>query len=330
MRRCVRLSPPGLGAVSIWRLTDTQARWPGQLVRATGKAVPWPLPQQVRHGLWTGSAGPIDEILAVAGEGWLEVHVHGGEGVQLALESFLGEQGWVLEGDSPRQGAPGGLRAARALASARWGALARLDEEIRQVMAEHGPLDPGRTQDLISRLERSLALADHGRRLAAPALVRLVGQPNAGKSTLFNALLSDRRALVSPHPGTTRDSVRAGLSVAGVPMTLEDTAGFDGPPQRETCFREPIPDLVVHLLRRSDEPRLSGPAVLVVLGRCDEQEPGDLPAVSGLTGRGVLDLLGAVGLALGVHEDPLVDEYAPLDPDLLARMGRARAQLLTR
>lgn len=328
MRRYVRLSPPGLGAVAIWRLSDNQARWPGQLLGPSGEPVPWPLARRVRHGLWTGSEGPIDEILAVGGEGWLELQVHGGEGVQQALEGFLAEQGWVVEQSDPHRQAPGSLRAARALASARWGALARLDDEVREALAQNGPMAPGDRDDLIRRLDRSLALADHGRRLAAPALVRLVGQPNAGKSTLFNALLSDRRALVSPHPGTTRDSVRAGLSVAGVPMTLEDTAGFHGPPLREACFREPTPAMVIQILRQPDEAQLSGPDVLVVLGRADEQDPGELPAVSGLTGQGMADLLGTLGHGLGVHEDPSVDDLTPMDPEALARLVRVRAQLL--
>jgi len=274
-----------------------------------------------------GSEGPIDEILAVGGEGWLELQVHGGEGIRRALEDFLAEQGWVGEQSSRHREGPGSLRAARALASARWGAMAQLDDEVREVLAQDGPLDPGARDELIQRLDRSLALADHGRRLASPPLVRLVGQPNAGKSTLFNAMLSDRRALVSPHPGTTRDAVRAGLSVVGVPMTLEDTAGFEGPPLREICFREPAPDLVIHVLRQPDEVQLSGPAVLVVLGRADEQEPGELPAVSGLTGQGLAHLLGALGQGLGVQEDPSVDDHAPLHAEALARLRRARARL---
>lgn len=55
--------------------------------------------------------------------------------------------------------------------------------------------------------------------------VALVGVPNAGKSSLFNALLRRERALVSPHPGTTRDVLTETLEVGGLPLTLLDTAG---------------------------------------------------------------------------------------------------------
>jgi tRNA modification GTPase len=55
--------------------------------------------------------------------------------------------------------------------------------------------------------------------------VALVGPPNAGKSSLFNALVGEAAALVSPTPGTTRDYLTASVIVAGIPVELTDTAG---------------------------------------------------------------------------------------------------------
>ncbi|MCE9604124.1 MAG: 50S ribosome-binding GTPase [Planctomycetia bacterium] len=55
----------------------------------------------------------------------------------------------------------------------------------------------------------------------------LVGRPNAGKSTLFNALAGSERALVSPTAGTTRDYLTCRLTLAGVEVELVDTAGID-------------------------------------------------------------------------------------------------------
>ena len=56
--------------------------------------------------------------------------------------------------------------------------------------------------------------------------VPLVGRPNVGKSSLFNALLGEQRAIVTPEPGTTRDRVSERIEIAGVPVTLSDTAGL--------------------------------------------------------------------------------------------------------
>ncbi len=65
-----------------------------------------------------------------------------------------------------------------------------------------------------------------GRLLREGATVVLAGRTNAGKSSLFNLLLREERALVSPAQGTTRDWIEAGLEVAGYPVRLIDTAGL--------------------------------------------------------------------------------------------------------
>lgn len=54
----------------------------------------------------------------------------------------------------------------------------------------------------------------------------LLGRPNVGKSSLFNSLLGRERAIVTPHPGTTRDTIEGVVEAAGVPLTLVDTAGL--------------------------------------------------------------------------------------------------------
>ncbi len=71
-----------------------------------------------------------------------------------------------------------------------------------------------------------LAGAAFGRAMREGVRVPLVGSPNAGKSSLFNALVGEERALVAAEPGTTRDRVSEPVEVAGVRVVLSDTAGL--------------------------------------------------------------------------------------------------------
>lgn len=83
-----------------------------------------------------------------------------------------------------------------------------------------------RAEGAIDRIELLLATAAEGAMLKEGALVVLAGRPNAGKSSLFNALLGMERAIVTEIPGTTRDAVEADALLDGYPFRLVDTAGL--------------------------------------------------------------------------------------------------------
>lgn len=78
----------------------------------------------------------------------------------------------------------------------------------------------------LATVERLLAGADQGMVIRNGARVALVGRPNVGKSSLLNALLRVERAIVTPIPGTTRDTLEETANLAGVPVVLIDTAGM--------------------------------------------------------------------------------------------------------
>ncbi|MFY2560332.1 tRNA uridine-5-carboxymethylaminomethyl(34) synthesis GTPase MnmE [Corallococcus terminator] len=162
-----------------------------------------------------------------------------------------------------------------------------------------------RVQALRAQAEALLSEAGHGRLVRRGARVALFGPVNAGKSTLFNRLVGEARALVDDEPGTTRDSLEARVEWNGLGVTLFDTAGLRETPGRVEALgiartRELLSgvDLTVLVLppgtSEADAERWRAEAgvtdVLVVDGKCDvglEALSAPRPRVSGLTGEGV-------------------------------------------
>lgn len=125
--------------------------------------------------------------------------------------------------------------------------LASLRESLIEVQAllsydidfpeeDDGPVPPERVARQIEATANQIRLlvsgAPSAERLREGALLVFAGRPNAGKSSLFNALLGSARALVTEIPGTTRDAVEAHTDFLGWPVRLADTAGlWDAPEQ---------------------------------------------------------------------------------------------------
>jgi tRNA modification GTPase len=82
------------------------------------------------------------------------------------------------------------------------------------------------TAELLESLDALLATGERGTLVHDGALVVLAGAPNVGKSSLFNALLGEARAIVTDVPGTTRDAIEAVLDLPRWPLRLVDTAGL--------------------------------------------------------------------------------------------------------
>ena len=103
------------------------------------------------------------------------------------------------------------------------------------VSAEHGEGLGELTADMLAALGLQPVARERGARAkevaheagsARPIRVAIVGRPNAGKSTLVNALLGEERMITGPEPGLTRDAVASDLQWSGRPVRLYDTAGL--------------------------------------------------------------------------------------------------------
>ncbi len=146
---------------------------------------------------------------------------------------------------------------------------------------DDGPIDAARITEaaivLRDALEALLATAPRAALLRDGALVVIAGPPNAGKSSLFNALLGESRALVTPIAGTTRDAIEAVLDRGAMPLRLVDTAGL-----RET-------DDVIERLGIEVSTRYLGSARLVLAcGERDNDVHATIEAIRTVTGAPVL------------------------------------------
>ena len=225
----VLLTPPGRSALAVIHVAGEGAR------ALVGRLFSGTLDGTLRAGRLVHQGDTVDEVMARVVDGFsaeetVEISCHGGPAVVdrifAALELPASTTDELLE----RGVETGKLDRIRAEA---WQLLPRARTERAALMLQaqaEGALSRAvaalRSPGEAARLLETAAV---GIALATPRRVVFAGPPNAGKSSLFNALVERDRALVSATAGTTRDPVREVVAIDGLPVELVDTAGVDEP-----------------------------------------------------------------------------------------------------
>ncbi|QMW22724.1 tRNA uridine-5-carboxymethylaminomethyl(34) synthesis GTPase MnmE [Sandaracinobacteroides saxicola] len=157
-----------------------------------------------------------------------------------------------------------------------------------------------RVAPLLAELDSALASADSGARVRDGLTIAVIGPPNAGKSSLVNALAARDVAIVTPHAGTTRDIIEVPLNLGGVPAIVLDTAGLrdsTDPVEAEGIARARARAASADLILLLGEESIDVPgSVLKIRNKIDlsEERPGDHGshvALSATTGAGLDSLL---------------------------------------
>ncbi|WP_299600776.1 tRNA uridine-5-carboxymethylaminomethyl(34) synthesis GTPase MnmE [uncultured Tateyamaria sp.] len=164
-------------------------------------------------------------------------------------------------------------------------------------------------QSLLSAVEKDISNQLNGfsaaERIRTGFEVAIVGAPNAGKSTLLNALARRDAAITSEVAGTTRDIIEVRMDLGGLPVTLLDTAGLrDSGDEIEAegiaraISRASAAQLRIFLAEPGEHLSVPVSKGDIVLAPKADQRNDDVPAISGLTGHGVDELVSSVTATL--------------------------------
>lgn len=297
----VRLSGPGAHALARRLCRDLAIPPPGRRLTLT-----WLVHPETGRPLDQALAVFFAPDASYTGEEAVEFHVHGGRvtpervlracldaGARPALPGeftrralaagrldLLQAEAVALLAEAPTEAAAD--LALTALAGEPSRALSSLRDDLLDALAdceaaldfaeEDGIVVPmegvaARVREAVARMDDQVAQALAARPCLHGVRIVLVGPPNAGKSSLFNALLGRDRAIVHEEPGTTRDVVTEPIPLGGVPCVLVDTAGL----------RETATPVEAEGVRRAVRAAREADVTVLVLDGGAPDPPEDLP-----------------------------------------------------
>jgi tRNA modification GTPase len=306
------------------------------------------LGQEEQHwlGQWTEEGIGDEVVLTLSGTEAcqrVELHCHGGRTILRWLLERLAARGAILLTwpEWLAHTAPHRLQAAAAYALTQAATLrtANILLEQSQGILEHRwrEILAASPERAVSLLEELLSWSELGLHLTQPWRIVVAGAPNAGKSSLINALLGYQRAITAAVPGTTRDLLTARTALDGWPMELIDTAGLrdatdtleaQGIARATAAAQEAdlvlwLADLTTHIL----PPAEFVPRLLLLVGNKADQvsvtPPWATCAVSALTGQGVPELLQNLVKVI-VPRVPAAGTPVPFTPEMVQSLTTAR------
>jgi len=179
-------------------------------------------------------------------------------------------------------------------------ALAHLDASLDFPEDEIPPLDLSATlTQAKEKIAALLAQAEQGIVYRQGVRTAIVGRPNVGKSSLLNALLRTSRAIVTPIPGTTRDTLEETLSLRGIPLCLIDTAGITE-----------SDNLIEKLgIERSRQAMKGADLILLVIDGSESLQAQDQELAQATRNRAAIVVVNKVDL-------PVVAEHRTLAPEI--------------
>ena len=207
-----------------------------------------------------------------------------------------------------------------------------------------------RLEAVLATIDELVATADEGRVLRQGIRAVIIGRPNAGKSSLLNQLLGTDRAIVTPTPGTTRDTIEETANIRGIPVVFIDTAGLrqsTDPIEAEGIRRShqsiAQAELILHVLDASekishdDKKQIEanhGKKQILIANKADLPSEFDHPdaiQICCLDGTGIEDLKDAIRAAAwsgDIRADMLPVMINARHQDALRRAREALARAL--
>ncbi|OXS56661.1 tRNA uridine-5-carboxymethylaminomethyl(34) synthesis GTPase MnmE [Cohnella sp. CIP 111063] len=170
------------------------------------------------------------------------------------------------------------------------------EHDVEDVTAE---LIRSNCRSVLAEVNELLQRSNEGKILREGIVTAIVGRPNAGKSSLLNALARENKAIVTDIPGTTRDIVEETVSLSGIPLRLLDTAGI-----RET------EDLVEQIgVERSHDALNDADLILLVLNRHEELHDDERKLLQQLKDRSTIVVVNKIDLPAQLEMEEIERDY---------------------